>query len=125
MSSSPASATSSTVTAPAAVDTPASAWTANAPTYFFISPRYRTFTFSAGFLCGQASLIIVAVLFLRYVVFEDPPVALREAGKRKKKRLRSSASKRQRRASSSSTSRKAPLFSGAATLPTTDRLILE
>lgn len=128
MSSSPASATSSTTAvaaAAAAVDTPASAWTANAPTYFFISPRYRTFTFSAGFLCGQASLIIVAVLFLRYVVFEDPTVALREAGKRKKKRLRSSASKRQRRASSSSTSRKAPLFSGAATLPTTDRLILE
>ena len=96
--------------------------------------RYRTLTFSAGFLCGQASLcvgeanptrtscanilgnvqgqgavslttgscsallrfahaaasllhnsILIAIAFLRYVVFEDPKVALREAGKRKKK----------------------------------------
>jgi hypothetical protein len=27
----------------------------------------------------------VAVIFLRYVVFEDPKIAMREAGKRKKK----------------------------------------
>lgn len=33
----------------------------------------------------QLSSILVAVLFLRYVVFEDPKVALREAGKRRKK----------------------------------------
>ena len=91
--------------------------------------------------------ILIAIAFLRYVVFEDPKVALREAGKRKKK-VRSLFAQaaidktcvgrfayvilmliiRARQRLRSSTSKrqrsKAPLFSATAALPPSDAVLL-
>lgn len=114
----------STVAAPAILASPSHvgaiavpATTATAPT-----PRYRTFTFGIGFLCGQASLIFIAILFLRYVVFEDPKKALHEAGQRKKKRLRKL---RQRRTSNAPKGAKAgSKFAATTSIPASDQLIL-
>ncbi|GAA5924530.1 hypothetical protein JCM1841_004611 [Sporobolomyces salmonicolor] len=43
-------------------------------------------TFTQGVLLGQASMVILAVLFLKYVVFEDPEAAKRE--REEKRRVR-------------------------------------
>ncbi|BGO88489.1 ERMES complex subunit mmm1 [Rhodotorula toruloides] len=42
------------------------------------------FTFTQGILLGQASMILLAVLFLKHVVFEDPNAAKRERERRKR-----------------------------------------
>ncbi|KPV77989.1 uncharacterized protein RHOBADRAFT_50513 [Rhodotorula graminis WP1] len=47
------------------------------------------FSFTQGVLLGQASMIILAALFLKYVVFEDPDAAKR--AREERKRLRAAA----------------------------------
>ncbi|GAA5846828.1 hypothetical protein JCM9279_004456 [Rhodotorula babjevae] len=47
------------------------------------------FTFTQGVLLGQASMIILAALFLKYVVFEDPDAA--KLAREERKRLRAAA----------------------------------
>ncbi|BGP21226.1 mitochondrial outer membrane protein Mmm1 [Rhodotorula toruloides] len=42
------------------------------------------FTFTQGILLGQASMILLAVLFLKHVVFEDPNAAKKERERRKR-----------------------------------------
>ncbi|BGP12237.1 hypothetical protein JCM10213_000069 [Rhodosporidiobolus nylandii] len=49
-------------------------------------------SFTQGILIGQASMVILAVLFLKYVVFEDPEAAKAEAEERRAKRRKGAAS---------------------------------
>lgn len=84
---------------------------------------------------------MIAILFLRYVVFEDPKKALREAGQRKKKvghwgcmqeslddtehtlqRLRNK--QRQRRGSTAVRGAKSSKFTATTSIPASDQLIL-
>ncbi|GAA5861360.1 hypothetical protein JCM3774_000223 [Rhodotorula dairenensis] len=46
------------------------------------------FSFTQGILLGQASMVVLAVLFLRYVVFEDPDISKRADEERRQKRKR-------------------------------------
>ncbi|GAA5981508.1 hypothetical protein JCM10908_004134 [Rhodotorula pacifica] len=46
------------------------------------------FSFTQGILLGQASMVVLAVLFLRYVVFEDPEISKRANEERRQKRNR-------------------------------------
>ncbi|KAL8278167.1 hypothetical protein RQP46_009340 [Phenoliferia psychrophenolica] len=59
-------------------------------------PPVPTFSFTQGVLLGQASFVVLAVIFLKYVVFEDPQLARLQpqakADQRKTKRHRSKAS---------------------------------
>ncbi|GJN92055.1 hypothetical protein Rhopal_005083-T1 [Rhodotorula paludigena] len=49
------------------------------------------FSFTQGVLLGQASMIILAALFLKYVVFEDPEAARRVRQERKRARQEEAA----------------------------------
>ncbi|GAA5986973.1 hypothetical protein JCM11641_002272 [Rhodosporidiobolus odoratus] len=50
-----------------------------------VGGRWRP-SFTQGILLGQASMVILAVLFLRYVVFEDPETGRVNNGERRKRR---------------------------------------
>ncbi|CBQ68260.1 related to MMM1-required for mitochondrial shape and structure [Sporisorium reilianum SRZ2] len=47
-----------------------------APAYFAYLPSPSRWTFTQGFIAGQISMVIVALLLIRYVIFEDSATAL-------------------------------------------------
>ncbi|KAI5479368.1 dimethylaniline monooxygenase (N-oxide forming) [Pseudohyphozyma bogoriensis] len=53
-------------------------------------PSVPRWTFTQGILLGQASIVVLAVLFLKYCVFEDPAVAREKAKSRVEARTRRS-----------------------------------
>ena len=49
---------------------------ASAPAYFAYLPSPSRWTFTQGLIVGQVSMVVIALLLIRYVIFEDSATAL-------------------------------------------------